>query len=439
MSGQRAGNTSAEVVRGWIRSLGIDCGPTESETDGDCAALAWAASGAMAMTGFGEGPPVLSPAPAFGLLTEVARAFGAVTELIGERVEPDPAAVLSRRVEGDGRARRGQRSAGGSSRLLRAANGWCAVTLSRADDIDAVPAIVGDAGGSDPWEALEAAAARWPAAHLAERGQLLGVPAAALPAVLRRRVPWRGSRIAEPVAGRSLGDCVVVDLSSLWAGPLCARLLGRAGARIIKVESVHRPDAARATPEFFDHLHAGHEFVSVDFRSEQGRRDLGALIDAADIVIEASRPRALDQLGLGLDARPHRPGQVWLSITGYGRDHPMRVAFGDDAAVAGGLVGYHRGEPVFCADAAGDPLSGICAALAAATAVAAGGGVLLDLSMRDTAAAFATAPALPHGPHRVIPHGPDGWAVACDHLNRTQQVLPQPLSLPTAPAAGDLG
>ncbi|WP_280384580.1 CoA transferase [Nocardia wallacei] len=386
----------------------------------------------MDLTGLADGPPVLTPAPAFGLLGEVGRVFGEVTARIGERVEIDPAMVLSRRRPGDQRRRGGQRSVGGSSRLLRTADGWCAVTLSRAEDLDAVPAIVGEREGGDPWAVLETAAARWPAVRLAERAQLLGVPAAALPTILRRRMPWRGKRIGDAVAGRGLGDCVVVDLSSLWAGPLCARLLGRAGARIIKVESVHRPDAARSAPEFFEWLHDGHEFVTIDFRTDAGRRELAMLIDSADIVIEASRPRALDQLGLGSDSRPHRPGRIWLSLTGYGRDHPMRVAFGDDAAVAGGLVGRHDGQPVFCADALADPLTGVCAALATATAVDAGGGLLLDLSMRDTTAAFATAPALSHGPHRLTRYGPDDWAVTCDHLEHTQHVLPQPI--PRAPA-----
>ena len=49
--------------------------------------------------------------------------------------------------------------------------------------------------------------------------------------------------------------------------------------------------------------------------------------------------------------------------------------------------------PVFCADAIADPLAGVCGALAVARSVAAGGGELIDLSMRDVAAAFAAAPA----------------------------------------------
>ena len=134
---------------------------------------------------------------------------------------------------------------------------------------------------------------------------------------------------------------MVVDLSSMWAGPLCARLLGLAGAQVIKVESADRPDGARAGDRrFFDWLHAGHRSVVVDFRSESGRAALAALLETADVVIEASRPRALAAFGLAPETTPHRDGQVWLSITGYGRAEADRVAFGDDAAVAGGLVGW---------------------------------------------------------------------------------------------------
>ncbi|WP_245367440.1 CoA transferase [Nocardia goodfellowii] len=240
-------------------------------------------------------------------------------------------------------------------------------------------------------------------------------------------LPWRTSRIAAAVPGKSLRGCLVVDLSALWAGPLCARLLGLAGARVVKVESVQRPDAGRGwSPELFRWLHEGHEFRVVDFRSDSGRMELAELIAAADVVIEASRPRALGQLGLGPEQVAHRPGRVWLSLTGYGRAEPMRVAFGDDAAVAGGLVGWCGAEPVFCGDAIADPLAGICAALAVATAVRAGGGVLLDLSMRATAAAFAAAPGVGHGPHRVLGHG-DGWVVECDHYRLAQRVLPPPV------------
>jgi crotonobetainyl-CoA:carnitine CoA-transferase CaiB-like acyl-CoA transferase len=113
----------------------------------------------------------------------------------------------------------------------------------------------------------------------------------------------------------------------------------------------------------------------------------------ADVVIESSRPRALAQLGIDAPAVvAARPGTTWVSITGYGRSSP-RVAFGDDAAVAAGLVAYDReGAPVFCADAVADPITGLHAAVAALTSRARGGGHLAEVAMVDAAASTLGPP-----------------------------------------------
>ena len=178
--------------------------------------------------------------------------------------------------------------------------------------------------------------------------------------------------VARPLAAGpprpSVAGALVVDLSSLWAGPLCAQLLTAAGARTVKVESTSRPDGARRGPApFYDLLHAGQDSVALDFRDHRDVDRLRTLLAAADVVIEASRPRALAQLGIDAAECAAAGSGVWISITGYGRDGPaaQRVAFGDDAAVAGGLIGGDRTDPVFCADAVADPLAGLTAAAAA--------------------------------------------------------------------------
>ena len=85
-----------------------------------------------------------------------------------------------------------------------------------------------------------------------------------------------------------------------------------------------------------------------------------------------------------------------MSITGHGRDGPERdwVGFGDDAAVAGGLVAWDDRGPVFCADAVADPVSGVVAAIAVLEALAAGGHRLLDVPLAAVAAHLA-GPTLP--------------------------------------------
>lgn len=386
----------------------------------------------MALTGTADGTPSLSPAGLYSQLAEVTDRLAAVSS-----VRANPAELIAGRAALTGFTRAGRVSAGGSSRLLRCPDGWCAVTLSRDSDTEAVPAILGMLGvpavSAGPWEALEHAARDTAAAALADAAQTVGVPAAAL-APERAAAAWPPglrSRIAPARPGARLAGALVVDLSALWAGPLCARLLGLAGARVVKVESPDRPDGARTgNPDFYDWLHSGHASVTVDFCS---RRDtLAALLESADVVIEASRPRALEHLGLSPGTISHRRGQVWLSVTGYGRAAD-RVAFGDDAAVAGGLTGRDEaGDPVFCADAVADPLTGVCGALAVCESRAAGGGELIDLAMRDVAAAFAAAPEPDHGPHDLRPDG----TVFCRETGRTQEVLaPRRPVLPRTPAA----
>lgn len=288
----------------------------------------------------------------------------------------------------------GRISANGSCRLLRADDGWMAVNLSRSSDLELLPAVLrAPVDPDDPWPAMGRYVANRDAVVAVDRFQLLGIPAAVLadPNVdPRSAVVFHdlGRRVRRLVAGAR-----VVDLSSMWAGPLCAHLLGRAGLDVTKVESVDRPDGARfGEPRFFERLHAGHQFVTLELRDDEGREELRRLVAQADVVIESSRPRALSHLGVdAAETVAARPGVVWVSITGYGRSGPYanRVAFGDDAAVAGGLVSYDdRGLPVFCADAIADPMSGLVAAAAALRSINSGGGQLVEVAMAAVAASL---------------------------------------------------
>src|SRR5262249_45556238 len=63
-----------------------------------------------------------------------------------------------------------------ATRILRASDGWVAITLARDDDVASVPAIV-EGIADDPWQALTAWAQSKAAAEVADRAQLLGVPA----------------------------------------------------------------------------------------------------------------------------------------------------------------------------------------------------------------------------------------------------------------------
>jgi CoA-transferase family III len=366
----------------------------------------------MAITGRADGPPLGPPDWLVPGLQRSAALIRQRSALLGEPLEVDAVALLGERAAIGGLTRRSPTSCGGATRLVRAADGWLAVALPRPEDRELLPAWLGiDAGDASdpevPWAAVEAALrGRW-AWEAAERAWMLGLPVSQLPQAPGAAatapplappplaaLPVVATPVPAPVPDpRPLGDMTVIDLSSLWAGPLCGNLLSLAGADVVKVESTTRPDGSRAGPRrFFDVLNGGKRSVALDLAGADGWGVLRRLLAVADVVIEGSRPRALEQRGIVAPELVATTGpRVWVSITGHGRTGAGRdrVAFGDDAAVAGGLVVADQAGPCFCADAAADPAAGLVAAAACLDALAVGGRWLVDVAMAGVAASLA--------------------------------------------------
>lgn len=317
----------------------------------------------------------------------------ATAQAVGDiaKIEVDAGELVVGRAALLGLAQAGTVSAGGATRLMGGADGWCALTLARVEDRDAVPALVeADAAAADPWPAVRRRVRIGGVRAFADRARLLGLPvgvlgeAAAAPPVVRAA----GLRAAPG----PLRDLLVVDLSSMWAGPLCGRLLARAGATVVKVESRSRPDGTRAgSSRFFDWVNGGKLSYSADFEHPER---LIELLEAADVVLESSRPSALSRRRLGPEDVSSRDGRIWVQITGHGAvgEQAHWVAFGDDAAVSGGLVGGNAEAPVFCGDAIADPLTGLEAAYAVLNAHRRGGGEVITMSMAAVAAQYAQLP-----------------------------------------------
>jgi crotonobetainyl-CoA:carnitine CoA-transferase CaiB-like acyl-CoA transferase len=261
-----------------------------------------------------------------------------------------------------------------------------------------MPALTGVAATADgDWRTVESALAASTCAEIIETGRLLGLaiaPCDPAPYPVPATTPVPASAFRQRASGsaegaRSADGLRVLDLSALWAGPLCAHLLGLAGAHVTKVEDPRRPDGARFGPrQFYDLLHSGHDHVEVDFAGAQGREELRRLIRAADVVIESSRPRVMEQLGIDPDHVADGP-LIWLSITAYGRTGPQSnaIGFGDDVAVAAGAwlaAEYPDERPHFVGDALADPITGLAAAVAVLEAVDVGGGQWVDIALCDT-------------------------------------------------------
>src|SRR5689334_20452772 len=105
-----------------------------------------------------------------------------------------------------------------------------------------------------------------------------------------------------------LEDILVVDLSRALAGPHAAMMLADMGARVIKVESPEGDDTRGWGPPFVGpeddpvstyYLSANRnkESITLDLKSDDGRRTLTRLVRQADVLIENFRPGVLDRLG----------------------------------------------------------------------------------------------------------------------------------------------
>lgn len=350
---------------------------------------AWAASGAMALTGRADGPPRVAPGrPALAVAEQLDRMGLRIPGLLGER-----AAYAGLR-------RNGPWSCGGAMRVLPTIDGQLALSLPRPADLSLVPALV-ERDVDDPWGAVAAWARRTTSAEAAERVRLLGLAGGTVP---QAPPTDRPAVVVTSLGSRTVcAGPLVVDLTSLWAGPLCAHLLGLRGAHVVKVESATRPDGARGGPAaFFDLLHSGHEQITVDLDRDLGL--LRELIAQADLVLEASRPRALRQLGI-IAEEVVASGTSWLSITARGRDSDA-IGFGDDVAACGGQVIADGSELLPVGDALADPMTGVAAAAAGLDALAADEALLIDVSMVHVVAGSAgTVPE-----HEVRRDG-DRWLV----------------------------
>jgi itaconate CoA-transferase len=131
---------------------------------------------------------------------------------------------------------------------------------------------------------------------------------------------------------RLLDDVTVVSVEQAVAGPFATRQLADLGARVIKIErpgsgdfARHYDETVRGMSSHFVWLNRSKESISLDLKTEDGRRILEKLIDRADVFLSNLGPGALDRLGLGAGSlRDRYPHLITCEISGYGSSGPYR-------------------------------------------------------------------------------------------------------------------
>ena len=201
----------------------------------------------------------------------------------------------------------------------------------------------------------------------------------------------------------------VVDLTTVYAGPMGTRMLADLGAEIIKIESPNRPDLfTRMTaypdnepPEkenwnaggYFHFLNAGKLGISLDLSTEKGKEIFKKLVKISDIVMENFSPRVMDNLGLGYEElKKVKPDIIMVSMSGLGHYGPLRDYYMYMTGMEGmsGLTyitGHPEYPPLLSNYAYGDWMLGVTGTAAALTALyyrkKTGKGQYIDVAGRE--------------------------------------------------------
>ena len=196
-----------------------------------------------------------------------------------------------------------------------------------------------------------------------------------------------------------LSDLRVVDISTVLAGPNCARYLADFGADVIKVERPDTGDSLRGMawrdPRdgeglWWKLVNRNKRNIALDFKNEEDLTLLLKLLDDAHVLVENFRPGTLERLGLAPDELLKRnPKLVIVRVSGFGQNGPYasRPGFASIAESMAGLAavsGDPNGPPMLPAIALTDETTGIAAAFATMVALHSGVGQVVDINLLTT-------------------------------------------------------
>ncbi len=164
---------------------------------------------------------------------------------------------------------------------------------------------------------------------------------------------------AAPVPPTNIAGANVIDLTSMWAGPLCTQLLAKAGAQVTKITTAKRPDGLANSP-MYQPLNSAKQTVELDLDLPTDRREFEQLLAGADLLVTSLSPRALRNFDLEPAKFARTAPQLrTLAITAFDGATPEAdwIAYGTGVHAASGL-GWQHTRPAFSYP---DPLAGLLA------------------------------------------------------------------------------
>jgi formyl-CoA transferase len=193
----------------------------------------------------------------------------------------------------------------------------------------------------------------------------------------------------------------VIDMTHNQAGPACAQILGFLGADVIKLEEPKGGDVARTNMRdradsdslFFLVLNANKRSLTLNLKTDEGKRLFRQVIEQSDVLVENFGPGALDRLGLGYqELSKLNPRLIYATIKGFGTYGPYSgfKSFEPIAQAMGGamsVTGFPDNPPTYVYPAIGDSGTGMHMAIGILAALnqrhETGRGQHVEVSMQD--------------------------------------------------------
>ncbi|MGW4334101.1 CaiB/BaiF CoA transferase family protein [Rhodococcus koreensis] len=229
-------------------------------------------------------------------------------------------------------------------------------------------------------------------------------------------------------AGGPLNDVVVIDLTTILAGPFATMVLADLGADVIKIEPPRGDfirdqgpfapdDELRAFGGYFQSVNRNKRSVVLDLTTEDGRASLLELVANADVVVENFRHGVMDRLGLSYERlREQNPHLVYAAIRGFGDERtgssPMQdwPAYDITVQALSGLMeitGEPDRPPIKTGPGFGDTVPALFAVIGLLSAVHRarrdGIGGFVDVSMYDAMLAMCERTVYQHSYNGDVP------------------------------------
>lgn len=220
----------------------------------------------------------------------------------------------------------------------------------------------------------------------------------------------------------ALSGIRILDFTRMHAGPICTMFMAELGAEVIKVEMRGSGDANRQIPPITDggesHIYAilnrGKKSITLDTRTEEGRKIALELIAKSDVLIENYAPGVMKRMGLEYDAVTKVNSKIiYVSISGFGQSGPnsSRVSYDIVAQAMGGLMsvtGFPENPPTKCGPAIADQSGGFFASMGIMAALlyrnSSDQGQYLDISLQDCVWLQTSIEALPfYIANKIVP------------------------------------